>query len=66
MWVGPVNAGGSVDLKVGGVDIVSGGSVMWVNDTGTGDSVDTRVGGVLLGGKAELKVYIVDFGDGMT
>lgn len=39
MWVGLVNTGGSVDVKVGGVDIVSG-IVMWVN--GMGKGVDTR------------------------
>ena len=65
MWVGPVNTGGCVDMKGGGVDIVSG-VVMWVNGTGTGNSADMRVGEMLLGGKVDTGVRIVDFDDGMT
>lgn len=62
MWVGLVYAGGSVDMKVSGVDITSG-IAMWVNDMGTGNP---WVGGVHLGGKVHVRVNVVDIGDGMT
>lgn len=61
MWVGLVNTGGSVDVKVGGVDIVSA-IVMWVS--GTGKGVDTRW--CALGGEVDMRVNVVDIGDGMT
>lgn len=60
LWVGGMNIGSSVDMKVGSVDIVNV-VAMWVD--GRGNVEDMWVGGMDLRGKVDVRVSVVDFGD---